>query len=141
MLFVSADVATLSFGILGESIEETVVVGTKGRRTIEAPGRCPTRLAVGLKAQGRGNAGGVFHYEYELPADTEQITNTRGYFCPNSAGFAYEATVVARCIAAGKKELPQYTQEETLTTIREIDKIRSQLGVKPLVNKLTSACV
>ena len=127
--------------MLGESIEETVVVGTKGRRTIEAPGHCPTRLTVVLKAQGRGNAGGVFHYEYELPADTEQITNTRGYFCPNSAGFAYEATVVARCIAAGKKELPQYTQEETLTTVRVIDEIRSQLGVKPLVNKLTSACV
>ena len=128
----SAGVATLSFGFLGESVEETVVMGTKGRLTIEAPGHCPTKLTVVLKAQGRGNEGGVYEYEFELPADTDDIIKAGGYYYPNSAGFAYEAAAVARCIGAGKTEPAQYRQAETLLTMRLVDEIRSQLGVLPL---------
>ena len=112
-----------------------MVVGTKGRLTIHAQGHCPTKLSVVLKAQGRGKAGRVLNYEYELPADTDEITKAGGYFYPNSAGFAYEAAAVARVIAAGLTEAPQFTLEETLLNMKLIDEIRSQLGVKPLENK------
>jgi dihydrodiol dehydrogenase / D-xylose 1-dehydrogenase (NADP) len=80
-----AGVASLSYGLLCESVEETTVVGTKG-------------------------AG--------------------GYFYPNSAGFAYEAAAVARCIAAGKMEAPQYTLAETLVAMKILEQTRLQLGVK-----------
>jgi len=126
-----AGVATLSFGMLGESAEETTVIGTKGRLTICAPSHCPTKLLVSLKAQGRGQSAAKLEYNYPLPADTEEIINAGGYFYPNSAGFSYEAAAVARCVAAGKKEVPQYPLQDTIVNMMIVDEIRNQLGVRP----------
>jgi dihydrodiol dehydrogenase / D-xylose 1-dehydrogenase (NADP) len=127
-----AGAATLSFGLLGESEEETVILGTKGRMKICTPGHCPTKLIASIKGGGRGQSGGEYVYEYPLPEDTKEIIDAGGYFYPNSAGLSYEAAAVARCIAAGKTEAPQYTLNETLTNVRVVDEIRSQIGVKPL---------
>lgn len=125
--------ATLLFGMLGESEEETVVLGTKGRLTLENPGHCPTRLRLIPKDDGHREGGTeATLFEYPVPADTEEITNAGSYFYPNSAGFAYEAAAVARCIAAGKTEAPQFTLDETLANIKIIDECRAQLGVKPV---------
>lgn len=129
-----AGAATLSCGLLGESEEETIILGTKGRMKICTPSHCPTKLVCYMKAGGRGQSGGETIYEYPVPADTEEITAAGGYFYPNSSGLAYEAAAVARCIAAGKTEAPQYTLNETLTNMRVVDELRSQLGVKPLGN-------
>lgn len=127
-----AGVANLSFGMLCESVEETVVIGTKGRLTIRSPGHCPTKLSVTIKAEGRGNAAGSVEYDFPLPDDTEEITKAGGYFYPNSAGFSYEAAAVARCIAAGKTETPQYTLGETIVNMTMVDAVRSELGVKQI---------
>lgn len=123
-----AGVASLSFGILGESEEETIVLGTKGRLKFCSPGHCPTKLIVTLKSEGRGK-GSTILYDYSLPDDTRAIKEAGGYFYPNSAGLAYEAAAVARCIAAGKTEAPQYTLKDTLTNMMVIDQLRSQLSV------------
>jgi dihydrodiol dehydrogenase / D-xylose 1-dehydrogenase (NADP) len=125
-------VALLSLGFLGESEESTTVVGTKGRLKIETPSHCPTTLSVRIKEHGRGQSSTSTTYHYPLPADTEQIMSTGGYYYPNSAGFAYEAAAVARCIAAGKTECPQYTLNETLVQIKIMDQIRTQLGCKSI---------
>ena len=127
-----AGVATCTMGMLCESAEETTVVGTKGRLTIHTPGHCPTKVSVTIKAQGRGQAAQCMEFEFPLPADTPEIEAAGGYCYPNSAGFAYEAAAVARCIAAGKIEAPQYTLQETLVNMKLIDEIRNQLGVKPI---------
>ena len=119
-------------GMLCETTEETVVVGSKGRLKIASPGHCPTKLSVDVKAEGRGQVGKQLVFEYPLPEDTEEIINAGGYFYPNSAGFIYEAAAVARCIAAGKKEAPQFTLEETILTLKLIEEVRKQLGVKPV---------
>jgi dihydrodiol dehydrogenase / D-xylose 1-dehydrogenase (NADP) len=71
-------------------------------------------------------------YEHPIPVDTEEITNGGGYFYPNSAGFAYEAAAVARCIGSGKTGAPQFPLSETLIKIKLIDDLHAQLGVKPL---------
>ena len=123
-------VATLSYGFLCETLEETTVVGSKGRMKIESPGHCPTNLTVELKAEGRGQLGKKLSFEYALPSDTEEIIASGGYFYPNSAGFCYEAAAVARCIASGKREAPQFTLEETMLNLKIIEEIRTQLGVK-----------
>lgn len=127
-----AGVATLSFGMLAESAEETVVLCTKGRLTICTPGHCPTKLKLRVKAEGRGNSLEDTEYDFPLPEDTEEITKAGGYFYPNSAGFSYEAAAVARCIASGKLEPPQYTLSETLISTKMIDELRDQLGVKAI---------
>ena len=126
-------VASLSYGMLGESVEETTVIGTKGRLVIRTPGHCPTSLKVAYKEEGRLNVKEVV-YDYPLPEDTEEITKTGGFVYPNSAGFCYEAAAVARFIAAGKTEAPQYTLNDTLICIQMIDDVRKQLGVKPVPN-------
>lgn len=123
-------IATLSYGMLCETPEETTIVGSKGRMKIGSPGHCPTRLTVELKADGRGQSGGTLNFEYPLPCDTEEISKSGGYFYPNSAGFCYEAAAVARCIASGKRETPQFTLEETMLNLRIIEEVRNQLGVK-----------
>ena len=123
-------IATLSYGFLCETPEETTVVGSKGRMKIESPGHCPTKLTVETKAQGRGQLGQTLSFEYPLPSDTEEIIGSGGYFYPNSAGFCYEAAAVARCIASGKREAPQFTLEETMLNLKIIEEVRSQLGVK-----------
>jgi dihydrodiol dehydrogenase / D-xylose 1-dehydrogenase (NADP) len=125
-----AGVASLSYGLLCESVEETTVVGTKGRLTIKSPAHCPTKLIVSLKGDGRGASASEKVYEYPIPEDTDAIKKAGGYFYPNSAGFAYEAAAVARCIAAGKMEAPQYTLAETLVAMKILEQTRLQLGVK-----------
>lgn len=127
-----AGLAICSYGFLGESEEMTTVIGTKGRLVIETPGHCPTKVRLSLKAQGRGQKAGETLYEYPLPEETEEIKEAGGFVYPNSAGFAYEAAAVARCIAAGKKEPPQFTWAEIMINARLIDEARRQLGVKPL---------
>ena len=123
-------VAVLSYGMLCESEETTTVVGTKGRLKIESPGHCPTRLTVKFKGTGRGVANETRDYNFPLPNDTPEIEKAGGYFYPNSAGFCYEAAAVARCIAAGKTETPQYTLSETLVEMKLLDEARRQLGFK-----------
>jgi len=115
-----------------ETPEETSIVGTKGRLKIETPCHCPTKLSVKIKADGRGQVGFEETYEFPLPEDTEEIKAAGGFMYPNSAGFIYEAAAVARCIAAGKKETPQYTLQETLLNLKLVSEIRNQLGVKPI---------
>ena len=115
-----------------ESAESTTIVGASGRMTIESPGHCPTKLTVNLKAHGRGEVGKTLVYDYPMPKDTEEITKTGGFNYPNSEGFCYEAAAVARCIAAGKKEPPQYTHAEVLVTLKLLEEIQKQLGVKPI---------
>ena len=58
--------------------------------------------------------------------------STGGFVYPNSAGFMYEAAAVARCIAAGKLETPQFTLKETYSNAKLINESRTQLGVKPI---------
>jgi dihydrodiol dehydrogenase / D-xylose 1-dehydrogenase (NADP) len=116
--------------MLGESVEETTVVCTKGRLAIQSPAHCPTSLKVKLKGEGRGNAEGEMSYEFPLPEDTDAITKAGGFVYPNSAGFCYEAAAVARCIAAGKTEAPQFTLAETMITMNILDEARKQLGLK-----------
>jgi len=123
-------IASISYGLVCESEEVTTAVGTKGRLTIMTPGHCPTRLKVCLKAEGRGAAAETKEYHYPLPEDTPDIIASGGFIYPNSAGFCYEAAAVARCIAAGKIEAPQYTLRETLVEMKMIDQARSQLGFK-----------
>ena len=109
--------------MLGESAEETTVIGTKGRLTIHTPAHCPTLVICMLKAHGRGRVGKVMEYNFPVPKETEEIKNSGGYCYPNSAGFAYEAAAVTHCIAKGLTEAPQYTLEDTLITMRLIDEL------------------
>lgn len=132
VFLLSAGTAMCSYGFLGESEEQTTVIGTKGRLTIETPAHCPTKLRMTLKAAGRGQKVGETVFDYPLPEETEEVKKAGGFVYPNSAGFMYEAAAVARCIAAGKTEAPQFTLDETYSNAQLVFESRTQLGVKPI---------
>ena len=73
-----AGAAIVSCGLLGESEEETVVLGTKGRMKICTPGHCPSKIVVNVKGEGRGNSEGGKVYEYPVPDETEEIRAAGG---------------------------------------------------------------
>jgi dihydrodiol dehydrogenase / D-xylose 1-dehydrogenase (NADP) len=129
-------VATISYGMLGESEEITSVVGTKGRFTIHSPCHCPTSLQLKVKGTGRGQAAQTIDYSYPLQVPkrgTEEEGNPQlVYFYPNSEGFCYEAAAIARCIAAGKPCCPQYTLKETLLVQKILQEARVQLHIKSI---------
>jgi dihydrodiol dehydrogenase / D-xylose 1-dehydrogenase (NADP) len=127
-----AGLAMITYGMLGESNEETIVIGTKGRLTIRNPCHCPTRLTIRLKGDGRGQATQEYDLHFPLPDETPEIIEAGGFVYPNSAGFVYEAAAVMRCIASGQVEAPQYTWSDTLWNMARMDEIRWQLGVQPL---------
>jgi len=109
--------AVLSTGWLGESSEVTLYVGSKGRITILPPAHCPTHLCVELKGEGRAGGSG-YQFGFPLPEESEDIAAAGGFIMPNSQGFAYEAAAVARCIAAGLTEAPQWTPEESINCMK-----------------------
>jgi len=116
-------IGVLTFGLLADTVEETTVIGTKGRLTISSPSHCPTKFTL------FPNDADPIHYDFSLPQDTPEIEKAGGYFYPNSAGFAYEAAAVARHIASKKTVAPQMTLSNTLNSIKIMDESRSQLGV------------
>lgn len=123
--------ATVSLftGIDSETAETTVYVGQNGRATIKPPGHCPTSLVVEIKRAGRG-AADVSHFDFPLPTRHRKwakTTNGDLFNYPNSAGFAYEAAAVQRCLLAGLKECPQYTTAECLKTIDIIDRAKKSI--------------
>ncbi|GMH86902.1 hypothetical protein TrST_g4836 [Triparma strigata] len=121
-------VASLNFGFMGESAEETTIVGTKGRVLIHSPAHCPTKVTLSTKMEGRGNSSSVT-WDFPLPEITEDIISSGGYYYPNSAGLAYEAAAIARCVDAGKLETPQFTKEETLKVMEILDEFLRQVGL------------
>jgi dihydrodiol dehydrogenase / D-xylose 1-dehydrogenase (NADP) len=127
-------VATISYGILGESEEVTTVVGTLGRLTIHSPCHCPTSLTVTVKAFGRGQATQTTHYNFPLPKPIQRSDGSTNesleYFYPNSACFCYEAAAIARCIAKGESCCPQYTLDETIIVQTILAEARQQLKVQ-----------
>ena len=78
--------------------------------------------------EGRGNSSSVT-WDFPLPEITEDIISSGGYYYPNSAGLAYEAAAIARCVDAGKLETPQFTKEETLKVMEILDEFLRQVGL------------
>jgi dihydrodiol dehydrogenase / D-xylose 1-dehydrogenase (NADP) len=95
--------------------EVTEFTGTKGRITLEQPAHCPTRLTLRVppRAPSRymdGNTPSpVERFEYPLP---ESIDVPDAY--PNQQGFIYQTEAIHRCLAAGLRECPQFSKQESL---------------------------
>ncbi|KAA8497626.1 Trans-1,2-dihydrobenzene-1,2-diol dehydrogenase [Porphyridium purpureum] len=118
--------ASVSYGLMCESAEETSVVGTEGRLIIHTPAHCPLSITVSSKKNGRGN---VVHNQlsFALPQSTPEIAEAGGFNYPNSIGFAYEAAAVMRCLLSGLLECPQYPPEESIVVAEMMDAARVQV--------------
>lgn len=120
--------ATLCYSMLGETPEETWIIGTKGRIRLLNPSHCPTRVEITAKYEGRGNVETQIH-EYPLRPEPQEVTMSGGFYYPNSQGFKYEAEAVHRAIRSGLRECPDYTHAEMEAVARIMDALRQQLGL------------
>jgi predicted dehydrogenase len=65
-------------------------------------------------------------YEGSTPLEPERIEPPEPVI---GEGYANEAAEVMRCLRAGEKESPMVPLEQTLTVMRQMDKVRGQLGI------------
>mmetsp|Transcript_22371 Transcript_22371/g.68884 ORF Transcript_22371/g.68884 Transcript_22371/m.68884 type:complete len:881 (+) Transcript_22371:41-2683(+) len=114
----SKGLATFYAGFQAETREEACFVGTKGSLTIHGPAHCPTALTVVEKATRRGGPPKVTTLEYPLP------TTDASFLMPNSAGLRYEQQCFARCVQAGRAELPQWSHQDALATSTAISDLK-----------------
>ena len=49
---------------------------------------------------------------------------------PNSEGMIYQVQEVVKCLDEGRNESPNYTWEEMLSTMKIMDEMRRQIGLK-----------
>ena len=122
-------IAVLTYNISGETPEETIYIGTKGRLRIKTPAHCPTSFELTFKLPGRGQVV-TRDFHYPLEDDKEEVVHSGGFNYPNSQGFRYEAEAVTRCILQGKKECPQFLPLESSIMAKIMDEIRKQLDVR-----------
>lgn len=134
-------VASLTYSLQAQTPEETLLVGTEGYIRIHPPAHCPTRITI-TKVGGRESSEETV-FDFPLPTPHSTATLAEGavsasdcaepydmFHYPNSMGMMYEAEAVMDCIRAGLTESPEFTQQESLTTMEVCDEVRQQIGVK-----------
>lgn len=124
--------AVLSFPPFNSELPEvTEIFGTEGRITLGRPAHCPTDLTIHLPPKGgvpsqyrtRNAPAPRQHFHYPLP---ENVSISAAF--PNQHGFLYQTEAVHRCLAAGLRECPQYSKEESLHCMSILTEINRQRG-------------
>jgi len=100
--------AVLSCAIRTQTLQEAVIVGTKGMIRIHSPFWSATTATI-------------------LIEDKEDETIKIPHECN---GFEYEAREVMQCLLAGKLESDYLPLDETLSIVKTMDEIRAQWGLK-----------
>jgi len=100
--------AVLSCAIRTQTLQEAVIVGTKGMIRIHSPFWSATTATI-------------------LIEDEEDETIKIPHKCN---GFEYEAREVMQCLLAGKLESDYLPLDETLSIVKTMDEIRAQWGLK-----------
>ncbi len=90
------------------TVQKATILGSNGRVEIHAPWWCPTSLTL-----------------YVDGKEPETITTTH-----EGRGFQFEAQETAQCLRSGLKESPVVTLDETLSVMKTLDAVRSQIGLK-----------
>jgi predicted dehydrogenase len=103
----SGALASLYAAVRTSMPEEAVISGTRGQVTIHAPWWWAKRMTVAVK--------GERDVLIELPFGT--------------SGYDYEVAEVARCLREGRQESDVMPLDESLSIMRTLDEIRSEIGL------------
>ena len=123
----SSRLAVLTFPTMDMEFPETTeIIGTEGRITLDRHGHCPTRMTLhdppsgGVPSRYRtDNAPAPRRvHEYPLP----HVVAMRTPY-PNQQGFLHQAEAVHRCVAAGLRQCPQYSKEDSLHAMDLLDQV------------------
>eukprot|EP01083_Nonionella_stella_P249607 862931_1 len=110
--------AQISCNFIANSFQERLITGMKGRIRIEAPSHAPTKITVYINAPppARGISE-IKTFEFSIPGAYDTIF-------PNSQGMIYQIEEVIKCLDEGRKESPNYTIAEMVTTMKIMDEMR-----------------
>ena len=117
MLYDDHQFAQLSCTFMVNSAQERTISGTKGRVRMESPAHAPTKVTWWKED------GAVETFEYAMPDKYE--TNF-----PRSEAMLYQIQAVTKCLDEGRVESPEYSWNEMLSTMRIMDEMRRQIGLK-----------
>lgn len=126
-------VGTMSCSIECSTPKTAMVVGTKGRITVQAPFWCPESMVVELeegdstKVDSAVAGPRVDTFDSPVPATPDWAPVPWNFV--NSAGFAYEAAAVTDAILAGRTEVDEMPLAESLALAAAMDAIRRNVGV------------
>jgi len=121
--------AQLSCTFLANSARERTISGTKGRVRIENEAHAPTRVTWWKDTESGGESQS---FEYPLPG--KYATNF-----PRGEGMLYQLEAVVQCLDEGRLESPEYSWNEMLSTVRIMDEIRKQIGLKYPADSLVAS--
>eukprot|EP00743_Colponemidia_sp_Colp-15_P001663 GILK01001818.1.p1 GENE.GILK01001818.1~~GILK01001818.1.p1 ORF type:complete len:342 (+),score=47.26 GILK01001818.1:48-1073(+) len=94
------------------------IIGTNGSIHLHFPFLCPIKITL--------HVDGSEPLNFESPAPSSEQT----FNFIHSSGLLYEAEAVHDCLRQGLIECPEVSHSWTLRTIRIVDEIRRQVGVK-----------
>ena len=124
--FPGGGTASISFSFESNYPGDCVIHGERGTITIQGPFHCPTSVTVCLDPTAPGEEATVERYDFPLPLiPGNPVMN---YCMGRTAGLAYEIAEAARCIRKGSREIPWWTQPETLEAYAVMEAIFSGLG-------------
>ena len=118
--------AQISTTFYGNTFQERLITGTKGKIRIEAPSHCPTKITLyqhGTTPETARDDVSVKTWEFKVPYNYKTMF-------PGSEGLVYEIDEVVQCLDEGRIESPNYTHNEILSTMKIMDEIRKQMGLR-----------
>lgn len=126
--------------------EHTEIICKKGRITLDPWAHHPTRVTIrktppDCLAQGNGhtstsqNNAMPITQQFEYPIPGPSGVPAPGWHYSNQHGFVYQAEAIHRCLAAGLKECPQFTKEESLHIMFILESIKKQQAGEPVFKK------
>jgi dihydrodiol dehydrogenase / D-xylose 1-dehydrogenase (NADP) len=124
----TGQVASLSWTIECQTPEEWRILCTQGSITFQSPAHVPLRMTVSRPgADPRNDPPTVEVFETPLPT---LIDGALPLNFPGSEGFVFQAETVTAAVRDGRRELEEFTLDESVTMAEICDDVLAQVGVK-----------
>lgn len=122
MMYDDKQYAQISCTFLSNTAQERTISGTKGRVRLESPSHAPTKVTW-TKEDGSVQTF-VFATGWSTPTGKYE-TNF-----PMGECMVYQIEATIKCLDEGRLECPEYTWAEMISTMRIMDEMRRQIGLK-----------
>eukprot|EP01118_Nematostelium_gracile_P000827 TRINITY_DN1082_c0_g1_i1.p1 TRINITY_DN1082_c0_g1~~TRINITY_DN1082_c0_g1_i1.p1 ORF type:complete len:335 (+),score=100.59 TRINITY_DN1082_c0_g1_i1:95-1099(+) len=124
LVFGKDQMANIALTFLAETPKEFTIVGSKGRLKIHSPFWCSTKITLTTSS-------GEQVLNFDLPKQKEGDS----FNFTNSIGMQFEAQHVQDMIKKNAKESDTITIQQSLDIMKTLDSIRSQWGLKFVVDQ------
>lgn len=118
--------AQLSVNFYCNTFQERLISGTKGKIRIESPAHAPTKITL----YQNGDTQETMRDIVSIQTFTFNVPNKYITKFPGSEGMIYQIEETVKCLDEGRNESLNYTWNEMLSTMKIMDQMRQQIGLK-----------